>query len=518
MADIAKGVRAFTIGTAVSRVMGLIREQVFAYLFGAGTSTDAFNAAFRIPNLLRDLFAENALSAAFVPVLTDQKKKGKEAENLFASNIFNTLVVVAGAVSIAGVFLSPWLARFIAPGFKDIPGKIALTGSLTSILFPFLFFIALAAWAMGVLNTEGEFFVPSLAPAFFNVFSILIPWALFAILQQRGVDPIYGMAIGVTVGGLMQFVVQLPRAYRRGFRYKFHLSFGDPEFRRVMALFVPVAIGLSGSRINVFVNTLLISQLQERSMTWLNYAFRIMHLPLGLFGIAVGTVALPAFSRLIAEGRGEEIKGSLSDSLKMVLFLTVPTSALIGFLATPITSVIYEHGRFSAADTPPVAAILVLYMIGVPFISALRNVASVFYAFKDAKAPMFASFASVGVNIVLNLSLMKVMGYRAFPLSATVAAVINILILYILLPKKIGAMDHKRLLTYSGLLAVASLLGGASAWAIFAAVRAAAGAGFLVRLGGVILAGVAGFAVFYAAARLFGLKEVRDYVRRLIRK
>jgi putative peptidoglycan lipid II flippase len=518
MADIAKGVRAFTIGTAVSRVMGLVREQVFAYLFGAGTSTDAFNAAFRIPNLLRDLFAENALSAAFVPVLTDQKKKGKEAENLFASNIFNTLLVVVGAVSIAGIFLSPWLARFIAPGFKDIPGKIALTGSLTAILFPFLLFIALAAWAMGVLNTEGEFFVPSLAPAFFNLFSILIPCALFVVLQSRGVDPIYGMAAGVTVGGLMQLVVQLPRAFRRGFRYRFHLSFADPEFRRVMALFVPVAIGLSGSRINVFVNTLLISQLQEGSMTWLNYAFRIMHLPLGLFGIAVGTVALPAFSRLIVEGRREEIKGSLSDSLKMVLFLTVPTSALIGFLAAPIASVIYEHGRFSAADTPPVAAILILYMIGVPFISALRNIASVFYAFKDAKAPMFASFASVGVNIALNLSLMKAMGYRAFPLSATVAAVVNILILYFLLPKKIGAMDHKPLLKYSGFLAVASMLGGAAAGAIFAAVRAAAGAGFLVKLGGVVLAGAAGFAVFYAAARLFGLKEVRDYVRRLIRK
>ncbi|MDP2916182.1 MAG: murein biosynthesis integral membrane protein MurJ [Candidatus Aminicenantes bacterium] len=517
MADIAKGVRSFTIGTAISRVLGLVREQVFAYLFGAGTSTDAFNAAFRIPNLLRDLFAENALSAAFVPVLTDQKKKGREAENVFASNILNTLLLVVGAVSLAGIFLSPWLARFIVSGFQDVPGKIALTGNLTAILFPFLLLIALAAWAMGVLNTEGAFFIPSLAPALFNVFSILVPLALFAYYTGKGGDPIYGMAIGVTVGGLMQLLVQVPLLHRKGFRYRFCLSFKSPEFHQAMALFVPVAIGLSGSRINVFVNTLLISRLEERSMTWLNYAFRIQHLPLGLFGIAVGTVALPALSRFVAEGRTGEVRTMLFDSLKMVLFLTLPTSALIAFLANPITSVIYEHGRFRPEDTIPVAQILVLYMIGVPFISALRNVAAVFYASKDARAPMFASFASVGVNIVLNLALMRVLGYRAFPLSATIAAVVNILILFLILPKKIGAFDQKPLLKYAGLMSAASLLCGGAAAALFFGLRSIAGRSFFVDLSGVVLCGSAGLLIFYALCRVMGLDEVRSYVKRFAR-
>ena len=514
MADIAKGVRSFTIGTAISRVLGLVRELVFAGLFGSNMSTDAYNAAFRIPNTLRDLFAENALSAAFVPALIEQKGKGREAQNLFASNILNTLLVFVGAVTLAGIVFSTWLVRFIAPGFEKIPGKVALTGNLTAVMFPFLLFVALAAWAMSVLNTENEFFIPSFAPSFFNVFSIITPVALFAYLKSRGVDPIYGMAIGVSVGGLMQLAIQLPRLYKRGFRYCFYLNFKDPEFRKVMALFVPVAIGLSGSRINILVNTMIISLLPERSLTWLNYAFRIQHLPIGLFGIAIGTVALPALSRLVSEGKTGEVKTTLFDSLKMVLFLTLPTSALIAFLANPITSVIYQHGRFRPEDTIPVAQILVLYMIGVPFISALRNVAAVFYASKDARTPMFASFASVGVNIVLNLALMRVLGYRAFPLSATIAAVVNILILFLLLPKKIGAFDHKPLWTYAGLMSLASLIGGAAAYGLFLGLRSAAGSSFFVNLAGIVLSGGAGLIVFYVLCRWMGLHEVISYVKR----
>jgi len=349
--DIARGVRSFTLGTAVSRVMGLVREVVFAALFGAGHSTDAFNAAFRIPNLLRDMFAETALSAAFVPVLASEKKKGKEAQNLLASNIFNTLFVVVGLVTVLGIVFSRPLAKVIAFGFGNVSGKLSLTGSLTSITFPFLLFVALAAWAMSYLNTEGSFFVPSLAPAFFNVFSILVPLGLFGWYTARGGDPIYGAAIGVTVGGFMQFAVQAPRVFKKGFRYRFYLSFRDPEFRKVMALFIPVAIGLAGTRINVAVNTVLVSFLEKGSMTWLNYAFRIMHLPLGLFGVAVGAVALPKFSRHAAENDLGAIHETLGDSIKMVLFLTVPTSLVIAFLSHPITAVIYQHGRFMAHDT-----------------------------------------------------------------------------------------------------------------------------------------------------------------------
>ena len=301
MADIAKGIRAFTIGTAISRVLGLVRESVFAYLFGAGRSTDAFNAAFRIPNLFRDMFAETALSAAFIPVLTTEKKKGKEAQNLLASNVFNILLIVVGIIVVLGIIFSPYLVKIIAFGFGSVPNKLNLTANLTAIIFPFLLFIAIAAWAMGYLNTEQEFFVPSLAPAFFNVLSIASPIVLYAYLVNRGIDPIFGMAIGIILGGLMQFCIQIPMLYKKGFHYKLYLNFKDTNLKKAFKLFIPVAIGLAATRINVTVDTFLISFLAERSMTWLNYAFRIMHLPLGLFGIAVGTVALSTISKFVAE-------------------------------------------------------------------------------------------------------------------------------------------------------------------------------------------------------------------------
>lgn len=517
MADIAKGVRSFTLGTALSRVLGLVREMVINHLFGAGLANDAFRAAFRIPNLLRDLFAENALSSAFVPVLTDEKKKGREAENRFASNILNTLLVVVGPLTLLGILTAGPLARAFVPGFDKIPGKLALTGQLTAVMFPFLLFIALAAWAMSVLNTNGSFFVPAVAPAVFNVFSFLTPLALFAYLRSRGMEPVLGAAIGVMTGGLMQFLVQVPGLYRGGFRYRFVVCFRDPAFRQALSLFVPVAIGLSGPRISFFVNTMLISSLPQKSLSWLESAYRVMHLPLGLFGIAIGAVALPAFARFVAAGDRDSVRSTLQDSLRMVLFLTVPTSILIAVLAGPITSLIYVHGRFTAADGTASAAILVLYMLGVPFMSALRNLAAVFFAHKDARTPMIASFIAVGCTIVLNLSLKGVLGIRAFPLSATISAVVNAGLLFVLLPRKIGSLHAAPLFSYFGRMILASLCGGGAAFGVARLVAGVLGHGRLAQLALVAAAGAGGAAVFYAAALLLGLDEVKAYVRRFLR-
>jgi len=518
MEDISRGVRSFTIGTALSRITGLVRETVIAGLYGAGFAVDAYNVAFRIPNLLRDLFAETALSAAFVPVLTAEKAKGQEAQNRLASNIFNVLFVVTGAVSLAGFLLAPWLAKVIAFGFGKVPGKLDLTTQLTAILFPFLLFISLAAWAMSYLNTEKSFFVPSVAPAVFSLFSILFPVLTYGWYTARGRDPIFGLTVGVLVGGLMQFLVQVPSVWRRGFRWRPVLSFRDPGFRRVMALFIPVAIGLAGTRINVLVNTILVTPLAQGSVSWLSYAFRIMHLPLGLFGIAVGTVALPSLSKMVLENDMPAVKSTLSDSLKMVLFLTVPTSALICGLAVPVTRAIYQRGHFTAADTLATAAALVLYVLGIPFASALRNVAAVFYAYKDAKSPMYASFASIALNLVLNVSLMGVLGYLAFPLSTSLAAVLNVVLLYALLPRKIGPTDHGALRSYGARLAVASAAAGGAAWAANRIIAGRIGVSFLATAGGIVAGGAIGLAVFFLASRLLGLTETRDFLRRFLRK
>jgi len=518
MEDISKGVRSFSLGTALSRVAGLVRESVFAHLFGVGAATDAFNIAFRIPNLLRDLFAETALSAAFVPVLTAEKAKGKDAQNKLASNLFNVLFLVTGAVSLAGLLFAPSIAKWVAFGFGKVPGKIDLTGQLTAVLFPFLLFVSLGAWAMSYLNTEKSFFVPSLAPAMFNLFSILVPVLTYGWYVAHGKRPIFGMAIGVLLGGLMQFLFQVPLAYKKGFRYRPFLSFRDPEFRRVLALFIPVAIGLAGPRINVLVNTILVTPLKQGSVSWLTYAFRIMHLPLGLFGIAVGTVALPSFSRLALKNDVEAVHSTLADSLKMVLFLTVPTSALMAFLARPITRVIYQRGHFTAADTIAVAGALVLYALGIPFMSGLRNVASVFYAYKDARTPMIASLASVALTITLNVSLMGVLGFMIFPLSTSLAAVLNVWILFAILPKRIGEFELGPLGRYCLILTTASVLSGAAAWALNGLFVRVAGASFWAALASVIVCGGAALVLFYVLCLLLGLGEVQTYLRRFLKR
>ncbi len=516
MADIAKGVRSFTLGAALARVLGLVREVVINHLFGAGLANDAFRAAFRIPNLLRDLFAENALSSAFVPVLTEEKRKGPEAENRFASNVLNILLLVVGLVVVLGILFARPISGLIAHGFDKIPGKLLLTGQMTAVMFPFLLFIALAAWAMSVLNTNGSFFVPAVAPAVFNIFSFLTPLLLFAYLRGRGIDPILGAAIGVAAGGLMQFLVQVPALRRRGFRYTPVLSFRDPAFRRAMALFGPVAIGLSGSRLSFFVNTMLITGLPEKSLSWLESAYRVMHLPLGLFGIAIGTVALPSFSRFAAEGDVESIRSTLQDSLRMVLFLTIPTSILIAALAGPITSLLYVHGRFTAADGAASAGILVLYMLGVPFMSALRSLAAVFYAYKDAKTPMYASFAAVALTIALNLSLMGWLGIRAFPLSASISAAVNAGILFILLPRKTGSLHAGPLFLFFGRMILAGSMGAGAAYGLIRLGLEWLGAGRLSLFFLLAAAGAAGAGVFYAAALALGLTEVKGYVRRFL--
>jgi len=518
MEDLARGVRSFTVGTALSRVMGLVRESVFAHLFGVGAATDAFNVAFRIPNLLRDLFAETALSAAFVPVLASEKAMSKAAENRLASNIFNVLLIVTGAVSLAGIFLSPSLARFIAFGFERVPGKMELTADLTALLFPFLVFVSLAAWAMSYLNSEKSFFVPSVAPAFFSLFTIVVAVAMFGWYTARGGNPIFGMAWGVLAGGLMQFLFQLPLLRKKGFRYSAHLNFRDPGFRRVMALFIPVAIGLAGSRINVLVNTILVTPLAQGSVSWLNYAYRIMHLPFALFGIAVGTVALPSFSELVTKNDQPAVKSALLESVKMVVFLTVPASALLAFLSAPVTRIIYQRGRFTASDTSAVAVAVVLYALGIPFMSALRNLAAFFYAYKDARTPMYAGFASIGLNIVLNLSLMWVIGYKVFPLSTSIAALLNVIILAVAARKKAGELPWEKVGRFFWLVLAASAGSGFGAWLLDSVISSRFGTSFMASASSVVVSGAAGLIVFFVICRVIGLKEAGDYLGRFLRR
>ena len=511
---------AFTIGTLVSRIMGLVRESVFAFLFGAGFATDAFNAAFRIPNLLRDLFAESALSAAFVPTFVENlTKKDRKEVWRFASNMFNTMVIFVGLIVVLGIIFSPLVVKVIAMGFGKIPGKQELTTSLTRVMFPFLLFISLAAWAMGILNAFRSFFVPAVAPAFFNLFSILIPVAAYSYFTKIGVNPILGMAYGVTIGAVVQFLVQLPSIFRRGFHYEFYINLKDPELRRVFLLWLPMILGFASFQINFAINTFLVAFLEQGSMTYLNYAYRVMHLPAGLFGVAIGGVALAEFSRAVSLDSIAIMKNRLKHSLDLVAVLTIPVSVLLFILATPVCRLIYERGRFSAQDTVFTAQALMLYSLGVPFASAARSVAASFYSLRDTKTPAIVGMIIVVLNTAMNLSLMWVLRFRSFPITTTTCAAINFLILLIILRRKIGMVEMKNTLFLTLKITLISLVGGIFALGLSHLLNHLFIHKTIINKAiQVLFAGGFGLVIFYLLSLIFKIKEVKTAVLEFLRR
>jgi putative peptidoglycan lipid II flippase len=350
--QVAKSAGSVGIAVFFSRIMGLVREQVMAVLFGAGFYMDAFVVAFRIPNLLRDLFAEGALSAAFVTVFTDyDQKKGQEAAWRLANNVLLTLTILLSLITIVGIIFSEQIVRVMASDFSLVPGKIALTRLLTNIMFPFLILVSLAAAVMGILNTKGRFFVPAMASTFFNVGSVvggvLCAWWAPAF----GQPPIVGMAVGTLIGGVLQLATQLPSLYRSGFKWRPHLNLRDEGLRRIMILMIPAVIGLSATQINVFINTNFAARCAQGSVSWLNYAFRLMQFPIGIFGVAISIATLPVVSRHASRGEMGALKATYCSSLTMAFLLTIPASFGLAFLAKPIIRLIFEHGRFHALDT-----------------------------------------------------------------------------------------------------------------------------------------------------------------------
>ncbi len=515
--DLTHRVRSFTIGTMISRILGLVRDQVIAYLFGAGFATDAFNAAFRIPNTLRDLFAESGLSAAFIPTFSETLiTRGKEEAFRLASNIFNLICLTVGLLVALGMIFSNPITQILAMGFERVPDKIALTAFLTRIMFPFLLFIALAAWAMGILNTFNNFFLPAVAPAFFNIFSIVVPIVSYGLLVAQGYDPIIGVAVGVTIGGLFQFLIQLPSLIKQGFKYSIYLNFKDPGIKKILKLYLPISLGLAGSRINFLVNLLLISFLPtEGSLSWLNYAYRIMQLPLGLFGVAVGSVALPALTQKVTEGKMDEVRTTLNESMKLVFLLTIPITVIIAFLATPVSRLIYQWGRFTESDTAYVAQALLLYILSIPFASAIKVVAALFYSMRDARTPMYASLASVVLNIILNILLMGRLEFRAFPLAFTVATVSNLIILLYAIKFKKAGLDLALLTRSFFLITAISLPAGLCGFIYVFFLEKMIGLTLGPRIFEVLSGGLLSLLVLYLLTRVMGLDEVKILVKRL---
>ncbi|MCI5115937.1 MAG: murein biosynthesis integral membrane protein MurJ [Candidatus Electrothrix sp. AW1] len=435
---IARSAGAVSIAVMCSRVLGLVREQVFAGLFGAGYAYDAFVVAFRIPNLLRDLFGEGALSAAFVTVFSDyETNKGTEHTWQLASNVLVFIAIVLSSITLLGMFFAEPLVMLLAPDFDAVAGKTALTVWLTRIMFPFLIFVALAAVVMGMLNTKGKFFVPAISSSFFNLGSLIGGTSLAFLLPQFGLPGIVGMAWGTLIGGLLQLTIQLPTLWKTGFRFQPQLNLRDPGLRRILWLMLPATIGLSATQINIFVNTNFAASCMEGSVSWLNYAFRMVQLPIGVFGVAFSIAAMPVLARHAAEKDLNGLRKTFASSLVMVFSLTIPATVGLILLAQPIIRLIFEHGAFTATDTLRTAQALTCYAYGLFAYSAVKIMVPVFYALKDTKYPVIASFLAVVANIIFITLTIDIFSFRTIALSTSCSMGLNFLFLGTVLYRKL---------------------------------------------------------------------------------
>ena len=443
---VAKSAATVSIAVMCSRLLGLIREQVFAGLFGAGYAYDSFVVAFRIPNLLRDLFGEGALSAAFVSVFSDyDANRSKEETWLLASNVLCFFVVAISLITLLGMLCADQIVAVLAPDFSAVPGKSELTATMTVIMMPFLLFISLAAVVMGILNTKGRFFIPSLASSFFNLGSIIGGTSLAFLLPRYGYPAIVGMAFGTLIGGFLQLAVQLPVLKKIGFRFTPVLNLADPGLQRVLKLMIPATIGLSATQINIFINTNFASSCVEGSVSWLNYAFRLVQLPIGLFGVAISIAALPVLARQASTKNFDEMRATFVSSLTMVFCLTIPATVGLIVLAEPIIRLIFEHGAFTAADTQATAIALALYGVGLFAYSANKVIVPVYYAINAARYPVIASFLAIGLNVLIIITTIDYFQHRAIALSTSAVMIINFLFLMVVLYRKIGGFPIRTL-------------------------------------------------------------------------
>jgi putative peptidoglycan lipid II flippase len=424
---------------------------------------DAFNVAFRIPNLVRDLFAEGAMTAAFVPTFTRTlETRGRPAAWRLGNLVINALVLVTLVLVVLGMIFAEPITRAIASGdeFTAVPGKLELTVLLTRIMLPFLTTVAVAVAMMGMLNSLHTFFIPALSPAMFNVATILCAVALVPLMTSVGLPPITAIAIGTLVGGLGQIAVQWPALHALGFRYRQVLDFRDPEMREILRLMGPGTIGLAAAQINVLVNTYLATTQPEGAVSWLSYAFRLMYLPIGLFGVSIATAALPDISRHVAAANRGGMRSTISSGLRMMLMLNVPATIGLMVLAQPIVELLLQWGKFTSADTVATAAALTFYAPGLLGYSAVKIASPSFYSLGDSRTPVTVSVVTVAVSLALNLALVRVMGFRGLALGTALAALFNAATLLLLLSRRLDGLDGRRIaIAFVKILAASAVMG-----------------------------------------------------------
>ncbi|MCG6920836.1 MAG: murein biosynthesis integral membrane protein MurJ [Acidobacteria bacterium] len=464
--------------TLVSRILGLVREVVFAALLGAGLHSDAFRIAFRIPNLLRDLFAEGALSAAFVPTYARALlQEGRPEALRLVNRVLTVLALLLSVVVVLGIAFAGPIVAALAPGYSEVPGKAELTILLTRVLMPFLPLVSFAAVAMGMLNAEERFGVPALSPAMFNVMAVawgLGLWTLGLPLDQI----VLGWSLGTLLGGLAQFLIQVPALRRLGWRFRPDWAPGDPRLRGMARLMGPATVGLAAVQVNLFVNSRFASH-ESGAVSWLDYAFRLLYLPIGLFGVALGTIAMSGLARRAAERDLAGLRATLRQSLAMLAYLTIPATVGLIVLRVPVVRLIYERMRFTAADTEATAAALLLYSFGLVGYTGVKVLAPAFYALDRPRVPLAASGLAIATNLTVVVALYPSWGFRALALGTALGSLFNAGLLAVLFERRVGGLLGRGLFRSMVPMAGAAAVMGAVVWLAAVALERSVGSGHL---------------------------------------
>lgn len=459
---LARSAGTVGLATLTSRILGLVRDVVQGYYFGTGLAADAFGVATRIPTLLRDLFAEGAMSAAFVPTFTRHvEKRGRDEAFRLGAQVINGLLILTGILVVAGILLADPLVRAYTE-FTD-PEKIRLTVLLAQVNMPFLTLIAVAAALMGMLNGLRHFFVPAMSPALLNVCFIACTAILTPIFTRYGVEPAMALSIGMLTGGVAQILVQVPTLWRLGYRHQWAFDAKDPGVREVLMLMGPGSIGVAAAQVNLFVNTILATS-QDGAVSSLQYAFRMIYMPIGIIGVSVATAVIPEIARRAADTDIAGMRATLSWGMRLMLMLSVPATVGLMVLATPIIELIYERGAFTADSTGMVAAALLFYAPGIVGYSVVKIVSPCFYSMQDARTPITVSLITIAVNLALNLVLNAWMGFTGLALGTAIASIFNAALLLVMLSRKIDGVDAARIWWSFGKIALASAAMGLAAW------------------------------------------------------
>jgi len=508
--------RVGTIGffTLLSRILGLVRDSVMAYAFGATALADAFYVAFRIPNLLRRLVAEGSLTISFVPIYSEYLKKSRKEAHEVLSIVFSCLSVILAALAVLGIIFAPWIVKAVAYGFEVSPAKFDLTVYLTRIMFPYIFLISLVALAMGALNSLKKFAAPAASPILLNV--AIIFGAL--VLKNYFAQPTVGVAIGVLLGGMLQLSLQIPFLAKEGMLPKINFNWRHPALKSLGLLMLPSAYGAAIYQVNVIVITLLASFLPTGSVSYLWYADRVSEFPLGIYSISVAMATLPTLADHFASKDLTSFKDTTNYSLRLAFLIDIPAACGLFVLALPIVQILFQRGAFSHQTAIATAGALQMFALGIPFVSGVRNLVPAFFALRSPKIPVAVATLALITNACLSLILMRSLLHRGLALSMATASMVNFSVLFFLFRRKVGAIGGRKIV-----MSVLRTLVAALIMSIFLKLAIHYGGFFAAgsnwhRAGMLVLLILASFAIYIGIMRGISPEEYQAFMGMLKRR